>query len=62
MERIHRRSVSLGQLLDQMLSRALVLHRTDSARREVIDLRDVALEVLDSGDLQLLAPEDRHPA
>ena len=56
-ERIHRRSVSLGELLDQMLSRALVLHRTDSARREVVDLRDVALEVLDSGDLQLLAPE-----
>ncbi|WP_346893906.1 sensor histidine kinase [uncultured Roseibium sp.] len=56
-ERIHRRSVSLGQLLDQMLSRALVLHRTDSARREVLDLRNVALEVLDSGDLQLLAPE-----
>jgi two-component system sensor histidine kinase TctE len=56
-ERIHRRSVSLGELLDQMLSRALVLHRTDSARREVVDLRDVALEVLDSGDVQLLAPE-----
>ncbi len=56
-DRIHRRSVSLGLLLDQMLSRALVLHRTDSARREAVDLRDVALEVVERGDYQHLAPD-----
>ena len=54
--RIHRRSVSLGRLLDQMLSRALVVHRLDSARRERLDLRDVTLDIVESGDHQLLAP------
>jgi two-component system, OmpR family, sensor histidine kinase TctE len=53
---IHQRSVSLGRLLDQMLSRALVMHRSDSVRREIIDLRDVALEVMEDEDHRLLAP------
>lgn len=55
--RIHQRSVSLGRLLDQMLSRALVLHRSDTARRELVDLRDVALDVFEAGDHRWIAPE-----
>ncbi|MCA0922742.1 sensor histidine kinase [Pseudooceanicola nanhaiensis] len=54
--RLAARTRSLGELLDQMLSRALVIHRTDSAPRLAIDLRDVALEAVESGDHQLLAP------
>ncbi|KUJ73161.1 histidine kinase [Ruegeria marisrubri] len=55
-ERIHRRTVSLGRLLDQMLSRALVIHRLESARREIVDLRDIALDIVESGDHMLIAP------
>ena len=55
-DRIHRRSRGLGRLLDQMLSRALVIHRTDSVRPEEIDLRDIALEVIEGGDHDLLRP------
>ncbi|OIP86618.1 MAG: sensor histidine kinase, partial [Rhodobacterales bacterium CG2_30_65_12] len=54
--RIHKRSVSLGRLLDQMLSRALVVHRIDSARRETVDLRDIALDIVEAGDHRLIAP------
>ena len=54
--RIHRRTVSLGRLLDQILSRALVIHRIDSARREAVDLRDIALDLVESGDHGLIAP------
>lgn len=55
-ERIHRRSVSLGRLLDQMLSRALVVHRIDSARPETVDLREIALDIIEAGDHQMIAP------
>ena len=54
--RIHARTLSLGRLLDQMLARALVVHRIDAARREDLDLRDVALEVVEAGDHALIAP------
>ncbi|WP_146589315.1 sensor histidine kinase [Puniceibacterium confluentis] len=54
--RIHRRTVDLGHLLDQMLSRALVIHRAESQRRETVDLRDAALEVVEAGDFALTAP------
>lgn len=54
--RLAGRTRSLGELLDQMLSRALVIHRTDSAPRLAVDLRDVALEAVESGDHQLLSP------
>ena len=54
--RIHRRTVDLGHLLDQMLSRALVIHRADAVRRERVDLRDAALEVVEVGDFSLTAP------
>ena len=56
-ERIQTRSSSLGRLLDQMLSQALVIHRGDSARREKVDLRDVALDVFEGGDHTVLMPE-----
>ncbi|MEZ5752711.1 MAG: sensor histidine kinase N-terminal domain-containing protein [Paracoccaceae bacterium] len=54
--RIHQRSVSLGRLLDQMLSRAMVVHRIDSVRREAVDLRDIALDVIETGDHAMIAP------
>lgn len=48
LERLHRRlyarSVGLGRLADQLLSRALIAHRADNRVRERIDLRRVALE------------------
>ncbi|MER5171289.1 sensor histidine kinase N-terminal domain-containing protein [Thioclava sp. GXIMD2076] len=49
-ERLTRRTRSLGRLLDQLLSRAMVTHRTDSIPRAPLDLRDVALEVLEHHD------------
>lgn len=55
-DRIARRSRALGDLLDQMLSRALVIHRSDAARREAVDLREVALGVIEAGDHELIAP------
>ncbi|KAA2316282.1 sensor histidine kinase [Pseudooceanicola sediminis] len=56
LERLLRRTRSLGSLLDQMLSRALVIHRTDNAPPEAVDLRDVALLVLEQRDHEVLAP------
>jgi two-component system, OmpR family, sensor histidine kinase TctE len=56
-ERIQTRSASLGRLLDQMLSQALVIHRGDSVRREKIDLRDVVLDVFEEGDHAVLRPD-----
>ena len=56
LERLARRSRSLGELLDQMLSRALVIHRTDSVPRQPVDLRDIALAVFETQDHELLAP------
>ena len=56
LDRLLRRTRSLGRLLDQMLSRALVIHRTDTAPPVPIDLRDVALAVIDSRDHDLIAP------
>lgn len=55
--RIHHRSVSLGRLLDQMLSRALVIHRTDNVRRETVDLREIALDIFEAGDHRWIAPD-----
>jgi len=56
LDRLVLRTRSLGTLLDQMLSRALVIHRIDNAAPTPIDLRDIALTVLDSRDHELLAP------
>jgi two-component system sensor histidine kinase TctE len=54
--RLQRRVRSLGALLDQMLSRALVIHRGEAARRVPVDLRDVALDVIETRDHELVAP------
>ena len=51
------RTRSLGNLLDQLLSRALVVHRTDSVPRANVDLREVALDVMERDDHVVLAPE-----
>ncbi|MDF0597604.1 sensor histidine kinase [Psychromarinibacter halotolerans] len=57
LERLARRTRSLGTLLDQMLSRALVIHRTDSVSRELIDLRQIALEIVETRDHEVLVPD-----
>jgi len=57
LERLVRRTRSLGTLLDQMLSRAMVIHRTDNAPPSAVDLRDVALKVFEDRDHEVLAPQ-----
>ncbi|MCA0044901.1 sensor histidine kinase [Celeribacter litoreus] len=57
LDRLVKRTRSLGTLLDQMLSRAMVMHRTDNAPPEPIDLRDVALNVFEENDHEVLAPD-----
>ncbi|NDV49613.1 MULTISPECIES: sensor histidine kinase [unclassified Salipiger] len=57
LSRLLTRTRSLGSLLDQLLSRALVSHRSESVPRAPLDLREVALEVVERGDHELLAPE-----
>lgn len=57
LERLVKRTRSLGTLLDQMLSRALVMHRTDNAPPASIDLRDIALSIFEERDHELLAPQ-----
>ncbi len=55
--RFHAGTVRLSRLLDQMLSRAMVIHRGSTARREMLDLRDVALDLFEEESLRLIAPE-----
>lgn len=54
--RLLARTRSLGELLDQLLSRALVVHRADSVSPVAFDLREVALDLVDRRDHELLAP------
>ncbi|WP_205737925.1 sensor histidine kinase [Granulosicoccus antarcticus] len=49
--RIHARSRSLSRLTDQLLNRALVIHRNDSAVRTLVDVRTVAIETVDEFDI-----------
>lgn len=56
LDRLLTRTRSLATLLDQLLSRALVIHRSDSAPRVAVDLRDVALEIMEREDHAVLAP------
>lgn len=56
-ETFHGGTVRLSRLLDQILSRALVIHRGDAARRALIDLRDIALDLFEEGDHRHIAPE-----
>jgi len=48
--RIHARTLSLSRLLDQMLSQAMIIHRTDTVPRALIDLRDIVLDVFEDGE------------
>jgi two-component system sensor histidine kinase TctE len=57
-DRLVARTRTLGRLLDQLLSRAMVIHRTDNLPRTLIDLRDIALEVLEQRDHEVLTPEN----
>ena len=56
LDRLSQRTRSLGTLLDQLLSRALVIHRTDSMPRTPVDLREIALEIAERDDHAALAP------
>ncbi|MCA1334615.1 sensor histidine kinase [Pseudooceanicola marinus] len=56
LDRLLIRTRSLGRLLDQLLSRALVVHRTDSLPRVAVDLREVALEIFEEDDHATLSP------
>lgn len=56
LERLLARTRSLGTLLDQLLSRAMVIHRTDSAPRLPVDLREIALDIVERRDHEVLAP------
>lgn len=51
LERIHARSRSLSRLTEQLLSRALIIHRNDSVVRTRVDLRTVAMETADEFDI-----------
>lgn len=66
--RIHARSVGLSRLTDQLLNHALIIHRSDAVPHETVDLREVAIRILeegappdDAGDLALDLPEDPVP-
>lgn len=48
--RIQDRASGLGRLLDQLLSRAMIIHRAESQPATRIDLRDVAVEVVEACD------------
>ncbi|MHA3976839.1 sensor histidine kinase N-terminal domain-containing protein [Halovulum sp. GXIMD14794] len=52
--RIHRRSVTLSRLADQLLNHALIIHRADSAPLEQVDLRTVAIRTLEQTDHDVL--------
>ena len=56
LDRLLARTRSLGTLLDQLLSRALIVHRTDSAPRIPVDLREIALEIFERDDHATLTP------
>ncbi|MCC2110619.1 MAG: HAMP domain-containing histidine kinase, partial [Hyphomicrobiales bacterium] len=59
--RIHRRSIGLSRLTDQLLSRALVIHRAEAAVQERLDLRAVAIGTAEESDHELYGrPADLH--
>ncbi|HEX6119806.1 MAG TPA: sensor histidine kinase N-terminal domain-containing protein [Dongiaceae bacterium] len=53
--RIHARAVGLSRLADQLLNQALIIHRSDAAAQEVIDLREIAIRATDETDHDLLS-------
>ncbi len=61
--RIHDRAVGLSRLTDQLLNHALIIHRADAAPHDIIDLRTVAIRVVEEtdpgdGELDLDLPQD----
>ncbi|WP_375689344.1 sensor histidine kinase N-terminal domain-containing protein [Pseudooceanicola sp. LIPI14-2-Ac024] len=48
--RIQDRAAGLGRLLDQLLSRAMIIHRADTEPATPLDLRDVAVEIVEACD------------
>ena len=63
--RIHDRAVGLGRLTDQLLNHALIIHRADAVPHETLDLRVVAIRIVEEADPQadliLDLPEDPLP-
>lgn len=53
---IHARARALGHLLDQLLARAMVIHRADQGQMGPVDLRDVALDLLEMAEADLHPP------
>ena len=66
--RIHERSIDLSRLTDQLLNHAMIIHRADAAPHEVLDLRTVAIRIVEESEqgpdgprhflLRLDLPED----
>ena len=61
--RIHDRAVGLSRLTDQLLNHALIIHRADAAPHETIDLRTVAIRIVEESEpgeaeLELVLPEE----
>ena len=61
--RIHDRAVGLSRLTDQLLNHALIIHRADAAPHDPVDLRRVAIRIVEEtdasdDDLRLELPED----
>ncbi|MCP1199116.1 sensor histidine kinase [Notoacmeibacter sp. MSK16QG-6] len=57
-KRIHDRAVGLSHLLDQMLNHAMIIHRADTAPRDLVDLRNVAVEAFEANEPAILAPSN----
>lgn len=58
LDKMRLRAIGLGQLTDQLLSHALVIHRADAAELAPLDLRRVAIEVVAALERDLvLAPD-----
>lgn len=53
--RVEAQASDLGRLLDQLLSRAMIIHRAEIEPHAPLDLRDVAVEVLEACDTAALA-------
>ena len=53
--RIHARAIGLSRLADQLLNQALVIHRSDAAGQEIIDLREVAIRATEETDHDFLS-------
>ena len=48
--RIHDRAVGLSRLTDQLLNHALIIHRADAAPHETVDLRTIAIRIVEETD------------